>query len=213
MSSTLAVLGGLFDPVHKGHVNIALHALEHLTVERLVMVPCHVPNPNHKAPSGTAPEHRLAMLEIATAAHPQIEIDPIELQRESVSYTVDTLRHYKQLHETVVFVLGVDAFNALPRWHEWQAILDLSHLFVVSRPDTELKSETLTAVDMQRRQVKDSGKLLAYDSGNILTSEDLEFDMASSEIRNKLARGEDVSTELDAGVIRYIDTHELYRNL
>lgn len=213
MSSTLAVLGGLFDPVHKGHVRVALHAFEQLAVERLVMVPCHVPNPNHKAPSGTAPEHRLAMLKIATAAYPQIEIDPIELQRDSVSYTVDTLRHYKQLHDTVVFILGVDAFNALPQWHDWQAILDLSHLFVVSRPGTGLKLETQKAVDMERRRVSDGGQLLTKTSGNILTSEGLEYDMASSEIRNKLARGEDVSTDLDAEVIRYIDTHELYRKL
>lgn len=210
MSSTLAVLGGLFDPVHKGHVNAALHALELLPVQRLAMVPCHVPN--HKVLPTTQPEHRLAMLEIAVANHSQIEVDAIELRSESVSYTVDTLSAFKKRYDTLVFVLGADAFNTLPQWHEWQALFDLTHLCVLSRPGSELSAATLSAVSIDRRRVQDGEQLLASSNGKILICDNFAIDMASQEIRKKLSRGEDVSAELDAGVIRYIDAHGLYRN-
>ena len=116
MSAPLVVLGGLFDPVHKGHVSAAQFALEFLSLPRIKMIPCHLPN--HKAVPNTQGEHRLAMLTLATASYPKIEVDPIELQRDRVSYTVDTLTELKKRHSVLVFVLGVDSFNSLPLWHE-----------------------------------------------------------------------------------------------
>ena len=154
MSSPLAVFGGLFDPVHKGHVSAALFALEFLSVQRLKMIPCHLPN--HKVVPTTQAEHRLAMLNLATASYPQIEIDPIELQRDRVSYSVDTLTELKKRHSTLIFVLGVDSFNSLPQWLDWQKILELSHLLVLPRHGSTLSDETLRAVDSKHRQVDTS---------------------------------------------------------
>lgn len=210
MNSPLAVLGGLFDPVHKGHVGAAKFALEFLSLERLRMIPCHLPN--HKVEPTTQAEHRLAMLTLATAAYPQIEVDPIELQRGQVSYTVDTLYELKQQHSPLVFVLGVDSFNSLPGWHEWQKILDLSHLLVLSRHGATLSDETLSAVDIENRLVDTSEQMLASANGKIVFCENFDFDMASSEIRKKLVRGDDVSTELDAEVVQYIRDNCLYQN-
>jgi len=210
MSSPLAVLGGLFDPVHKGHVSAAKFALEFLAVQRLKMIPCHLPN--HKAAPNTQAEHRMAMLELATAAYPQIEVDPIELQRDSVSYTVDTLAELKKRHSVLVFVLGVDSFNSLPQWHDWQKMLDLSHLLVLSRPGAILSDETLAAVDIQSRRVNMSEQMLASPNGKIIFCEDFDYPMASSEIRKKITRGDDVSAELDAAVVQYIRDNCLYQD-
>jgi nicotinate-nucleotide adenylyltransferase len=210
MSSPLAVLGGLFDPVHKGHVDAARFALEFLSLQRLKMIPCHLPN--HKAVPNTQAEHRLAMLALATASYPQIEVDTIELQRDRVSYTVDTLTELKKRNSTLVFVLGVDSFNSLPEWHDWQKILDLSHLLVLSRQGATLADETLASVDIEHRQVETSEQMLASANGKIIHCENFDYDMASSEIRKKITRGDDVSAELDAKVVQYIKDNCLYQN-
>lgn len=209
-SSPLAVLGGLFDPVHEGHVSAARFALEFLSVPRLKMIPCHLPN--HKAVPNTQAGHRLAMLNLATASYPQIEVDPIELQRDRVSYTVDTLTELKKRHAVLVFVLGVDSFNSLPEWHDWQKILDLSHLLVLSRHGAILSDETLACVDIKHRRVETSEQLLASANGKIIFCENFDYDMASSEIRKKITRGDDVSAELDAEVVQYIRDNCLYQN-
>ena len=210
MSSPLAVLGGLFDPVHKGHVSAALFALEFLSVQRLKMIPCHLPN--HKVVPATQAEHRLAMLTLATASYPQIEIDPIELQRYRVSYSVDTLTELKKRHSMLVFVLGVDSFNSLPQWHDWQKILELSHLLVLPRHGSTLADETLRAVDIEHRQVHTGEQMLVNTSGKIIFCENFDYDVASSEIRKKITRGDDVSAALDAKVVQYINDNCLYQN-
>ena len=210
MNSPLAVLGGLFDPVHKGHVSAAQFALEFLSLQRLKMIPCHLPN--HKAVPNTQSEHRLAMLQLAVASYPLIEVDPIELQRNQVSYTVDTLSELKARHSMLVFVLGVDSFNSLPDWHDWQKILDLSHLLVLSRHGAILSTETLSAVNIKRRLVDTSEQMLASPNGKIIFCENFDYDMASSKIRGKITRGDDVSAELDIETIQYIEDNSLYQN-
>ena len=210
MSSPLAVLGGLFDPVHKGHVSAALFALEFLSVQRLKMIPCHLPN--HKALPSTQSEHRLAMLKLATASYPQIEIDQIELERDQVSYSVDTLTELKKRHSVLVFVLGVDSFNSLPQWHDWRKILELSHLLVLPRHGSTLADETLRAVDIEHRQVHTGEQMLVNTSGKIIFCENFDYDVASSEIRKKITRGDDVSAALDAKVVQYINDNCLYQN-
>jgi nicotinate-nucleotide adenylyltransferase len=210
MSSPLAVLGGLFDPVHKGHVSAALFALEFLSVQRLKMIPCHLPN--HKVVPATQSEHRLAMLKLATASYPQIEIDQIELERDQVSYSVDTLTELKKRHSVLVFVLGVDSFNSLPQWHGWQKIMELSHLLVLPRHGSTLADETLRAVDIEHRQVHTSEQMRVNTSGKIIFCENFDYDVASSEIRKKITRGDDVSAALDAKVVQYINDNCLYQN-
>ena len=210
MNSPLAVLGGLFDPVHNGHVSAAQFALEFLSLQRLKMIPCHLPN--HKVVPATQSEHRLAMLKLATASYPQIEIDQIELERDQVSYSVDTLTELKKRHSVLVFVLGVDSFNSLPQWHDWQKILELSHLLVLPRHGSTLADETLRAVDIEHRQVHTGEQMLVNTSGKIIFCENFDYDVASSEIRKKITRGDDVSAALDAKVVQYINDNCLYQN-
>lgn len=210
MSSRLALLGGMFDPVHKGHVSAARFALQFLSVDRLSMIPCHLPN--HKSVPSTSARHRLAMLKIATDAYPQIEIDSIELERDQVSYTVDTLKELGDEHSSMVFVMGVDAFNDLPQWHEWKMILELSHLLVLARPGSELAKETLAVLNFEQRRVESVQEMWANPHGKIIYCPEISYDVASTSIREKLAKGEDVTSELDESVIAYIYEHELYKN-
>ncbi len=209
MSSHVAVFGGIFDPVHHGHMQAAQFALEHLSVDCLKIVPCHWPN--HKESARTEGHHRLAMLELVTSDIPKIELEPIELERDGVSYTVDTLKALKQRHSSLVFVLGLDSFNSLTQWYQWKQILELSHLLVLSRPGSSLSQETMAAVSFDQRRVNSSEELFVSESGKIIYREDFYFDIASSSVRQKLAQNMNAAAELDQRVIQYINDKRLYQ--
>ena len=125
---------------------------------------------------------------------------------------MDTLTELKKRHSMLVFVLGVDSFNSLPQWHDWQKILELSHLFVLPRHGSTISDGTLRAVDIEHRQVDTSEQMLASASGKIIFCENFDYDVASSEIRKKITRGDDVSAALDAKVVQYINDNCLYQN-
>ena len=133
MSSRLGILGGMFDPVHNGHVAAARFAINILNLDALKMVPCHIPN--HRASQQLSARHRLEMLELALRSESCIETDDCEIKRGGVSYAVDTVRELaaKGAWDHVVFVMGIDAFNGLPNWHEWRSLLESCHLLVLGQ--------------------------------------------------------------------------------
>ena len=120
MRKRVGVYGGMFDPVHCGHLAVAELAVEALSLDRILLVPCKLPNHRHAA-SASGPQ-RLDMLGLACAKKPQLEASPIELEREGVSYSVDTLTQLRAADPDTdfVFVLGRDAFEGLPRWERWE---------------------------------------------------------------------------------------------
>lgn len=208
MSSPLAVLGGMFDPVHNGHVEAARFAMRKLGVNRLKMIPCK--NPNHKGPASSDSKHRLAMLELAVAADAQIEVDPIEINRSGVSYAVETLIELKKSEACLVFVLGIDSFNTLPQWHRWSELLELCHFLVLARSGSDISSRSGELLDLEQRRVQTPQQMFSCDSGKILLAEDFSFEASSTAIREKLGRHEDVSEDMNAQVLAYIKENNLY---
>jgi|FLOH01.1.fsa_nt_gi nicotinate-nucleotide adenylyltransferase len=210
MSSRLAVLGGMFDPVHNGHIEAAHYALRKLAINRLKMIPCHIPNPKHKPSANTGANHRLAMLNLAVADEEQIEVDPIEINRAGVSYTIDTLIALKPLADSVVFVLGVDSFNSLPQWHRWAELLDLCHFLVLARPGSAISQSTGELLAIEQRLVQTAQQMFSAESGKIIYAEDFKLDISSTSLRAKLAASADVAGQLNAQVFSYIKQNHLY---
>lgn len=211
MNSRLAVLGGMFDPVHNGHIEAAQFALRTLSLDCLKMIPCHIPN--HKNLACAPSHHRLAMLEIATSHLAQLDIDPIELNREGHSYTVDTLAELKRDHATVVFVLGADSFNSLPQWHRWEMVLELCHLLVLARPGSALSPTTKSELRFDARVVNSSEELFATSSGKIIYKEEFQFAIASTSIREQLVDRPQELEGLNKQVGQYIRDNHLYQEL
>jgi nicotinate-nucleotide adenylyltransferase len=131
----IGVYGGTFDPVHNGHVEIALQAQKQFELDRLLIVPNNIPP--HKEGQTTAPwKDRFQMLELAFAGQPGIEVSSLE-QRGGRSYTFDTLRSLQKLatsEDQLFFVIGADAFAEVTTWHRWQDVLKMAEFIVVSRP-------------------------------------------------------------------------------
>ncbi|WP_166268576.1 nicotinate-nucleotide adenylyltransferase [Marinobacter caseinilyticus] len=164
------IYGGTFDPVHHGHLRLAIELKERLNIEQVVLVPCHVPP--HRAQPGADSHNRLALLRLAIEGEPGLTVDDRELGRDGVSYTVDTLRQLRAelgADEPIAMVVGTDAFAAFDRWHDWQVIPELAHIIVVNRPGAELTSDGLPAELLLARQADSPEQLHARPGGLTLT--------------------------------------------
>ena len=118
---SLGVLGGTFDPVHFGHLRLALEMCDRLALSDGVrLIPARVP-PLRGEP-GATPAQRVAMLEAAVCGCQALAIDRRELDREGASYTIDTLHSLRleMPNASISFILGMDAFSQLHRWHRWR---------------------------------------------------------------------------------------------
>lgn len=210
MMSRLGLLGGMFDPVHRAHVGAARFALQLLQLDCVKMLPCN--KPNHRESSTASAEHRLAMLRLALESEKQIEADPLELNRGGVSYSVDTVAHFRELFgdAQIVFILGVDAMNALPRWHRWQEMFEYCHFLVLGRAQEQIDSVTGEAIGLSRRAVTSPIELFEESRGRIFFAREFDFDGSSSEVRELLAAGRSTSKLLEDGVAAYIKEHGLY---
>jgi nicotinate-nucleotide adenylyltransferase len=140
----LGVLGGTFDPVHTGHLVLAEQAREQLGLERVLWVPAG--DPWRKGGAFVSPkEDRVAMVERAIADAPAFELRRLEVDRPGPSYTVETLAELRELYRgyALVFVLGKDALEDLPRWHEPRRLIELASLGVACRGGDRLTDEAL----------------------------------------------------------------------
>ena len=203
--SITGILGGTFDPVHRGHLHVAFQVLTLLEPAEIQFVPCALPV--HRDPPRAAGEHRRAMLERAISGHPRFRVNPLEIERGGASYTIDTLKQLRGRTELpLALILGSDAFNGFPQWKDPDQILRIAHLVVCHRPgappDAELYSE---------RRAMSAGELLQRSGGSILVLEIEANHCASSDLRQRIAAGESTDECLAAGVAEYIEQHHLYR--
>ncbi|MDP1931661.1 MAG: nicotinate-nucleotide adenylyltransferase [Gammaproteobacteria bacterium] len=207
----IGVMGGMFDPVHRGHLAVATEALNVLDLDELRMVPCHLPS--HRGPAAASAQDRVAMLRLATEYDRRLLIDERECFRFGVSYTVDTLealrREFSQ--DSLVLVMGADAFRGLAGWHCWQQIPQLAHIAVVSRPGVLNEIPDACASELQGRQVACAEQLFAARKGKLIMLSNLQLEISSTLVREKLESHDAIDTLLPDAVAGYIKVHGLYR--
>ncbi len=209
MKPALGVFGGMFDPVHDGHLKAALYAMDKLGLAEVLLIPCGVPN--HRAAAASTGEHRMEMLRLATQVMPRIRLCDYEINKPDVSYTVDTLAWLKQEEpeRTLVFLLGMDAFNEILEWHEWQEILALCNLLVLARSGLNVAEDVAMATGLGARLVESPEQLLQVDAGAIWIATDFEHDISSTRVRRMIESGEKPEC-VHEDVIGYIKEHRLY---
>lgn len=210
MISRLGVYGGMFDPVHKGHIDAACHVRNLLNLELVKLIPCK--QPNHRDHALASAVDRVAMLELAIADRPGLEVDTCELDRDGISYAVETLEY---LHEEftgsqLVFILGMDSFNSLAAWHRWESLENLCHLIVLPRGDDHLDSELGEALHVGERRVEQPEQLFSRQSGNIYIDTEFAHSASSSQVRSALLNGDDATEYLNRKVLDFIVERGLY---
>lgn len=211
MSGVLAILGGTFDPVHIGHLRAAIELGEALAAAEVRLLPCAVPP--HRPQPGASAAQRLAMLQAALADAPGIGVDARELDRPGPSYTVDTLTELRreQGERALVLAMGADAFAGLPTWHRWEALIDLAHLAVLTRPDSHQRLDPRLETLLAQRGTADPSTLAARPAGALIRIEIPPIPVSSTLIRQRLAEGRSLAHLVPAAVLALIDHHGLYR--
>ena len=202
-------LGGAFDPVHIGHLRGAMAVRDCLDLERVALIPA-AQSPLKDSASLSA-SHRVAMLRLAVAAVPGLEVDPLELDRSGPSYTIDTLKSLRLEYgaeRTLVWIVGSDVLATLPRWSQWQRLLDFAHLAVMDRPGTLPPAADVSSW-MAHHKV-DQAALLSRPAGGVISLQQPLLDIASSDIRAMISAGRDPRFLLPDTVMEYIGQHGLF---
>ena len=202
---TIGILGGTFDPVHQGHISLAQQAQKSLKLEQIQFLPCSIPV--HRNQPLASAEDRLVMLEQAIAGCKNWQVNTVELDRDGPSYMVDSLRLIRDVHgrDSLILLLGVDAFNAFYSWKSPEEILTLSHVVVCRRPGVEVDKSIFAS-----QQTNNPDLLNTRTGGHILFLDIDENHCSSSSVRQALLKNESVSDCLSPTVARYIQQHQLY---
>lgn len=135
----IGLLGGTFNPVHYGHLFIARQIKERCQLDQVLLMPTYVP-PHKKTISAT---DRLNMLKLAVANDDELGIEPIEIQRQAVSYSYDTMKQLTTAHpeNDYYFIIGGDMVEYLPHWHRIDELLELVTFIGVDRPGYQVTSD------------------------------------------------------------------------
>lgn len=207
----LAVLGGMFDPIHLGHLRSAVELREGLDLQAVWLIPCKLP-PHRGLPMASA-EHRLNMVKLAVGGEPGLKVDEREMQRDGPSYSVDTLQSIRgeRPNQSLCLIVGQDAFNGFSTWHRWKDIFDLAHVIVLSRPGGEKRwsRELETEVDLRRTESPVS--LRDKSSGSVLFWPVTPLGVSSTQLRELLARRRSIRFLVPDAVCGYIEQHQLYK--
>jgi nicotinate-nucleotide adenylyltransferase len=196
----IGLFGGTFDPPHLGHLILASEAKSQLQLTRLLWTV--TPDPPHKQDQPiTSLEHRLAMVKLAIEDNPSFELSEVELERPGPHYTVDTIKLVAEQNPgaEIVPVIGGDSLQDLPSWHQPREILYAAHwVGVMRRPGEEANLEEL------ERELPGIKSKVHYVNAPLL-------EIASSEIRSRVATGKPFRYYLPDPVYEYINAHHLYR--
>jgi nicotinate-nucleotide adenylyltransferase len=187
----IGILGGTFDPPHVGHLLLAEDALDQLGLARLLLLPA-ARQPLKASAEMTAPAHRLAMVRLLARLDTRLEVEPMEIERSGLSFTVDTLRELAARHPSARFVLvmGEDTAATLPQWRDPAGIAELAEVAVAVRGEGGGTTPAgFRTTRLRARRV----------------------DVSATEIRARVAAGQSVRGLVPEEVAAYIAAHGLYR--
>lgn len=181
----IGIYGGTFDPVHHGHLILARQALEEFKLDRLVFVPA-AESPFKIHNQTTPAADRLAMLQSAIANEDRFLVDPIEIERGGISYSIDTVKMFRSRDPgaELFFLVGEDNAYRLTEWHRFEELKKLVYFVVLSRSE-DFQSPEYPVV--QRR-----------------------IEISSTEIRNRVANQESITYLVPESVKCYIEQQQLY---
>lgn len=183
----IAIFGGSFDPVHNGHIRIAAQALSRLNLNKVIFVPAYIQPFKLDAKQASSTD-RYNMLNLATKDEPLFEVSDYEICNKGISYSYQTAEHFKSIYinSKLYFIIGDDAYADIDSWKEADRLKKAVDFIVFPR------------------------------LGNILVRDAIYIDIppdkiSSTNIRELLKSGKDVSNLMPEGVLQYIKTHNLYK--
>ena len=189
----IGLMGGSFDPVHFGHLIAAQDVIEQFSLDRMILVPA-AQAPLKANEVQAAAEDRLAMLRAAIVGEPRLEISEYELTKGGISYTIDTVRHFREKHpgDELYWVIGGDQLPLLSKWKDIGELVKLIEFIFLERPGHP---------DGQLREIP--GLVLHRGKGHLI-------EISSTELRERVRRGLPLGNFTPQKVIAYLGEKRLY---
>lgn len=187
----IGIFGGTFDPIHYGHLRTAFELQRVLRLAEMRFLPAG--NPPHRNATFAPPALRLAMVQAAVAGQPGFTVDDREIRKATPSYSVETLAELRAElpGRSLCLVVGMDAFLGLPKWYQWQRLLDLAHLVVAHRPGWHAPTAGPLGELLVDRGTGSYQDLHAAPAGRILIHAVTQLEISSTDMRALLAAGGD----------------------
>jgi nicotinate-nucleotide adenylyltransferase len=210
----MGLFGGTFNPIHLGHLRGAEEIRETFGLEKVIFIPAAIPP--HKEMGGMMDaSHRLEMVRLAVSTNPYFSISDIELKRSGKSYSIDTIRYFREIHQgPLFFILGRDAFLEIETWKEFKTLFSLCHFIVMARPGSQEKGHVSTLPGGLTFYFKynPAAEAWVHASGNDLSLKEITFlDISSTKVRLLMERGESIRYLIPTEVEAYIREKGLYQ--
>lgn len=197
----IAIMGGTFNPIHNGHLVAAEAVRQELEIDRVIFIPTG--NPPHKDSNPFYNEHRYLMTVLATVTNPQFEVSRIELDREGMTYAIDTVKEMREMYGDckLYYITGADAIAQILTWKEPEELLTLCEFVAVTRPGYD-KSLLKTTINNLKENYQ----------GRITTLEIPALSISSTDIRNRIFSQKTIKYLVPQSVEEYILKTGLYVN-
>lgn len=199
----VAIYGGTFDPIHRGHIEALDAVFDRMAWSRVILMPARV-QPFKLGSRSSSAFDRYAMAVLATHDDPRFEVSKLELEREAVSYTVDTLEALRNAYpdRALEWVIGDDNLAMLPKWKSLDRIFELANFVVLAR---EASAELASALSSRVTPAEARGA-----TGAIVFAENPRIEVSATDIRRRVAVGEHFEDFVDRRVAEYISRNRLY---
>ena len=206
----IGIYGGTFNPIHLGHLRIALEIKEVVEFDEIRFIPCYQSALKNQPPIEAS--IRLKMLQLAITGQQGFICDSRELERGGTSYMVDTLASLREEFpkQPLALLIGNDVFITLEKWHQWQKLFDYSHIIVMTRPNSCRKP----LINFLKQRLTNDFTLLKQSlAGKLYFQNVTQLAISSTKIRRLLAAEHSPRFLIPDNVIDYIQQNKLYRNL
>lgn len=194
----IGLFGGTFDPIHCGHIALARRVLETFSLDEIIFIPAGTP-PHKRSEGVTDSNHRFSMVKKAISGESRFSVSDFEINRNEPNYSYITIGYFKERYpdDEIFFIIGGDSFRDLPLWKNYETLLSMCSFIVVSRAGVAPESyfEKYSGCELPPR---------------VFFLKDFLYDVSSTEIRDRIAEGQEISSLMPSGVSEYIKTNKLY---
>ena len=206
----IGILGGTFDPIHFGHLRMALELYEALDLAKVHIIPTY--KPMYRKQPVASPKQRFNMVNWAVEGEPALIADDREIRRKGITYTIDTLIEMRKEMPDIPFCLliGIDAFLGFTSWHRFKEILNYAHIIVAHRPHYHLSKDGDIAELIQIHLQKEISFIHENMAGGILLRPITALEISATDIRKQIAMGKNPRYLLPDAVYHYIKLHGTY---
>lgn len=196
----VGLFGGSFNPIHRGHIHLAQSVCESLHLDRVVLIPSKR-SPHKSNDEYVSDEHRLNMCKLAVRDYPNFTVSNFEILNDGISYTIYTVRHFRELYpdDSLYLLIGSDMLLSFDTWKDYREIIDTVTLVAVSRQLGDYES-LLAKAELLHQQC----------NARVVVLNVPPIEVSSTEVRKNIGFAKDYSCNLDEKVVQYIKSNGLY---